>query len=249
MFIIKVIYKILFLPPANIILLMLLLSFFLKKKNINQWKMLMVLTLMLYFVSIPLIGSTFIKTLEKRYTPPVEMEGDIILMLGGGATLNTPNLDGQGHLSSHASSRLLTTAQLENKLNIPVLITGGQVYKQTGNEGEIAKRILIQLGISEERILIENRSFNTSENAKFSKTILDANGLSKPILVTSAFHMHRSVLQFEKYGMEVIPYPTDYQTNTKRIITYNDFIPTTYGLNNFRTALKEYIGILAVKWY
>ncbi len=49
--------------------------------------------------------------------------------------------------------------------------------------------------------------------------------------------------------MEVIPYPTDYQTNTKRIITYNDFIPTTYGLNNFRTALKEYIGIMAVKWY
>ncbi len=61
--------------------------------------------------------------------------------------------------------------------------------------------------------------------------------------------MHRSVLQFKKYGMEVIPYPTDYQTNTKRIITYNDFIPTTYGLNNFRTALKEYIGIMAVKWY
>ncbi len=129
----------------------------------------MVLTFMLYFVSIPLVGSTFIKTLESRYTPQIEIDGDIILMLGGGATLNTPNLDGQGHLSSHASSRLLTTAQLENKLNIPVLITGGQVYKQTGNEGEIAKRILIQLGISEERILVENRSFNTSENAKFKQ--------------------------------------------------------------------------------
>jgi len=51
------------------------------------------------------------------------------------------------------------------------------------------------------------------------KGIVDKHGFNKPILVTSAFHMKRAVKQFEKNEVNVIPYPTDYQTNSIRKIT------------------------------
>ena len=248
-FIIKMIYKILLLPPGSIIFLMILLSIFLKKKNISYWKVLSILTLLLYLISIPLVGDALIGSLEEKYEPLLNVDGDVIVMLGGGATLNTPNLDGLGHLTGHAANRLLTSAQLFYDVEVPILITGGQVYNHTGNEGEIAKRILNQLGVPEEKLMIENKSVNTSQNAEYSKVILEDKGFKKPILVTSAFHMHRSVLQFKKYGVEVIPYPTDYQTNITNIFSYNDLIPSINSLKNFSLAIKEYLGIMAVKWY
>jgi len=69
--------------------------------------------------------------------------------------------------------------------------------------------------------------------------------LNKPILVTSAFHMKRAVKQFEKNEVNVIPYPTDYQTNSIRKITFMDFVPSAEALQKFYFSVKEYVGIVA----
>ena len=105
------------------------------------------LTILFYGCSIPLCSDPLMHSLEKRFQPPKQIHGDSIIMLGGGATLDTPNLHRKGHLSGAAANRLLTCIQLYHQLQVPIIVSGGQVYKTTGNEWEIAKSDLLDVGI------------------------------------------------------------------------------------------------------
>ena len=67
------------------------------------------------------------------------------------------------------------------------------------------------------------------------------------MLVTSAHHMPRSVALFRREGVDVIPYPANYMTNKVSVLDAFDFIPNHQSLSNLSSALKEYLGILAVK--
>ncbi|WP_242949570.1 YdcF family protein [Clostridium pasteurianum] len=183
--------------------------------------------------------------MENRYKVPANPSGDVIIMLGGGSTLDTPNLGFNGHLSGFAANRLLTSIQLYKKLNIPIIVSGGKVYKSTGTESEISKNILMSMGVPENKIIVENKSINTEQNVKFTKEILNSNNYKKPILVTSAFHMQRAAMQFKKSNVVVLPFPTDYQTNINEDLELNDFIPSSDSMVKLSLSVKEFIGILA----
>lgn len=250
LYLIKYLYQTFLLPPGILIIFLIFCCFWLYRKRIfNFLKVFVVFTAILYISSIPIVADGLIRSLENRYTSPSEVEGDVIIMLGGGATLDTPNVNGFGHLSGYAANRLLTCAQLYQETHASIIISGGQVYEFTGSEAEIAKSILIGLGVPEDKIIPERKSLNTTQNAKYSKELIDQNGFKKPILVTSAFHMHRSLRQFEKVGLSVVPYPSDYQVNVKGRIEVSSFIPSAEAMLKVTIALKEYIGILASKWY
>jgi len=220
-----------------------------KKKNPKYTKFFVIITAILYMVSAPVICDSLIRSLERKYEPPSQLNGDVIIMLGGGAFADTPNVNGKGHLSSIASNRLLTCIQLYYKLDVPIIISGGQIPGYATSEAEIAKNILLGLDIPEEKIIVENRSLNTTQNAIYTRELLEEHGFSRPILVTSAFHMERAVRQFGKNEVNVIPYPTDYQTNSIRRITFMDFIPSAEALQKFYFSIKEYVGIIASRWY
>jgi len=246
---IKFLYSTFLFPPGIIIIALLLLCVYLYRRHSGLAKIVTMLTLVFYLITIPLVGDQLIGSLERQYQPPSDVHGDVIVMLGGGATLDTPNVYGQGHLSGFAANRLLTCAQLYHKLNLPILVSGGKVLETTGSEADIAKVILVGLGVPENKVIVENQSLNTTENAKFTKGLLEEYGFVQPILVTSAFHMERAVLQFEKVNLSVSPYPTDYQTNLQSKFQPHQLWPTASALLNVSLALKEYVGILAVKWY
>lgn len=203
----------------------------------------------LYLSSIPFVSDRIIHTMEKKYTPPAEARGDVIIMLGGGATSDTPGVNGPGHLSGYAANRLLTCAQLYRKLEVPIIISGGSVEGVTGSDAVVGRRILIGLGVPEDKIITESESRNTTENANLTKDVLNRYSFKSPILVTSAFHMHRSVIQFEKMNIDVVPYPTDYQTNLKTHFILNDLVPNAEALSKINLTVKEYLGILVSKWY
>ena len=112
-----------------------------------------------------------------------------------------------------------------------------QVYEDTGAEAKIAKRMLVSLGVPENMILVETKSINTTQNAKFSAEILREQGFSRPILVTSAFHMKRAVLNFEKQDITVTPYPADYQVTHHPVFHYTKLRPQTEALLNNVTVL------------
>lgn len=76
-------------------------------------------------ISTNYIGGTILKYQEDRYNPPRNPTGDVIIMLGGGATLDTPDIDGLGNFGGNAANRLLTAARLQRQLNVPVILSGG----------------------------------------------------------------------------------------------------------------------------
>lgn len=243
------IYNTFLLPPGIIILALMYLCFITYYKKRKCPKFLIIVTIILYTISISWFGDLLIRSLESRYTPPTNPSGDVIVMLGGGALADVQGVHGNGQLSGNAANKLLMVTQLYHRTHLPIILSGGQVYETTGNESEIGKSILLSMGIPEDKIIIENSSRNTTENAMFTKKIIEAYGFNKLILVTSAFHMQRSVLQFNKVGLEVTPYPTDYQANKTATFEAAKLWPNSGALQNVSLAIKEYIGILASKWY
>ena len=240
---IKFIYHF-FLPPGIIVVFLVLIGALLHKRDKLFARLVFAAALLLYLSLIPLTGDLLVHTLENRYTPPSKINGDVIVILGGGATLDTPDIDGKGQLSGFAANRLLTGVRLYKKTHLPIVFTGGQVFPDAGNEAEIAKRQLISLGVPEEKIFIDDKSINTVENGKFTKQILIKNHWHKPVLVTSAFHMERSVRIFKQNNIQVEPYPTDYQASRKISLYLNQFTPSSGGLTLIVT--KEYLGILSL---
>ena len=87
---------------------------------------------------------------------------------------------------------------------------------------------------------------DTYENAQYVKEIADRHQFRKIVLITSAFHMKRSYLLFNKRFKEIIPYPTDYQTSRGSYDVLS-FLPNAWNLSLIESAMKEYLGFLFYK--
>ncbi|WP_245692437.1 YdcF family protein [Sporomusa acidovorans] len=201
-----------------------------------------------YLMTTPYVSDGLIRSLESQYRPIQNPTGDVIIMLGGGATGDTPDIDGIGHLSGSAANRLLTAARLQKRLNVPVIVSGGKVFEDTGTEALIAQRMLLSLGIPQDKIIIEDQSLNTTQNALYVKQIIEQRHYEQPILVTSAFHMPRSVINFHKVGLAVEPYPADYKVNANSSASLFKFLPSDGAIYNTCTALREYLGMIALEF-
>ncbi len=219
-----------------------------RKKEKRLAGMLAALVFVFYLLFTSLVSERLMGALESAYVPPADPQGDVIIMLGGGAFPDTPDVSGQGTLCSAPANRLLTAVRLQRKLDLPIILSGGQVYSDSGPEAVIAKRILMDLGVPEDKIIVEGKSINTTQNARFSTEIMQERGYSKPILVTSAFHMRRSVLNFAKCGVEVTAYPADYRVNTRHDFHYNKLRPSADAFNDNVIVLQELLRAMVTRY-
>lgn len=245
----KLFYQTFLLPPGIFIIILLSLSVWLIRRNRILAGFLFVVTILLYLSSILLVSDALIRSLEKRHMPPSEVSGDVIIILGGGTTRDTPNMSGAGHLSGTAANRILTGAELHHLLEVPIILSGGQGYQDYGSEAQIARNILIGLGIPAGKIITEDESRNTSENVMNVEALIRKYDFQQPVLVTSAFHMERSIRQFNKINQPVIPYPTDYLVNIHSRFEPYQLLPNADATVKIQVALKEYLGIVASAWY
>lgn len=238
------------LPPGIFIVMLSALAFYLWRvrgeKLAAKW--LAVITLLFYLACLSLVSERAMGALEDSYAPPAEANGDVIIMLGGGAIADVPDVDGTGELCGSPANRLLTVIRLQRELNVPILLSGGQVFADSGAEAKIARRVLLSLGVPDDMIFTEENSINTTQNARFSAEILRSQGFSAPILVTSAFHMRRSVLNFAKQGIEVTPYPADYQTGKNHVFHYTKLKPDSGALWANVTVLQECLRYVVTKY-
>lgn len=89
---------------------------------------------------------------------------------------------------------------LDKNLNTKVIVSGGQGPGEDITEAEAMKNYLLEKGIDENRIIVENKSVNTHENIKFSKKIIN-NDKAKIVIVTSSFHVYRGVRIAKRQGI------------------------------------------------
>ena len=246
-YLIKFIYSFI-LPPGLFVILLAALVIWLWRSSRRQAIVLLGLTLLLYLSMTPLVGDALISSLEKKYEQPASITGDVIVVLGGGATSGTPDIDGEGNLLGSAANRLLTGVRLYRLSGLPVLFSGGQVFSDSGNEADTAKRQMLGLGMPETDILTENQSLNTDQNAVNTAALMKELGLRQPILVTSAFHMPRAMVLFKNAGLDPLAYPTDYTASRGTSLYPGKFAPTGGALQNTGLAFKEYVGLLAARF-
>ena len=206
------------------------------------------LTFAFYLLCTQLVSEHFMSELEQCYEPPAHPEGDVIVMLGGGAMPDSPGVDGEGELCARPANRLLTALRLQRELHVPILLSGGRVYSDTGDEARIAARILVSLGVPEDQIFAETRSINTTQNAKFSADILREQGFTHPIVVTSAFHMNRAMLNFEKQGIDATAYPADYSVTHHPVFNYTKLRPTADALLDNVTVMQETLRTFVTRY-
>jgi uncharacterized SAM-binding protein YcdF (DUF218 family) len=127
-----------------------------------------------------------------------------------------------------------------------ILITSGNgnLLHDKFAEADWVKTQLKAFKVPDSCVLIENKSRNTIENAAFSKTIIAARHLPPPyLLVTSAFHLRRSLGIFKKAKLEVVPYPCNYMAGNGKT-SPDSFIPSVEPLYKWNIYIKEVIGTL-----
>ena len=238
------------LPPGIFILAMAGTAICLWKKygRRHAASVLAVLALTLYLLSIGAVSDRLMGSLERTYSVPADPQGDVIVMLGGGAIADVQDVDGIGMLAQSPSSRLLTVLRLHRRYDLPILLSGGQVFSDTGSEAEIARRVLRSLGVPDEMILVETRSLTTGQNARYTAEILRREGYVHPILVTSAFHLPRAVLNFEKQGITVTPYPADFWVSGDPQLYAVKFAPHASALLTNTVYLQEKLRIFVTRY-
>lgn len=108
-------------------------------------------------------------------------------------------------------------------------------------EAELARAFYNQQGLEPQRVLYESQARNTRENAQQVAHMLGARCQQEHwLLVTSAFHMARSVAEFEAVGCLVTPYPVDFRTGTTT--PWYEY-SMAHSLFQWQTALHEYLGM------
>ena len=228
------------LPPGLFLLVALAMLFFSYKIKKKPWLVLPLLVI--YLLSIRPVSNSFIKPLESCYVQPdvTELEtAQAIVLLGGGSYEGVKDFDGEGQVSGSEANRLLMALRLHKALQLPIVLSGGQVFAYSANEADIEYRVLKACGVEDKFLIKDSQSRNTAENAKYTKQICAQRNFGKVILVTSAFHMSRSVMLFKREGLVVIPYPTDYQTNKETVLDAFAFVPNIGSLYNTAVAMKE----------
>jgi uncharacterized SAM-binding protein YcdF (DUF218 family) len=93
---------------------------------------------------------------------------------------------------------------------------------------------------------MERRSRNTLENAEFTKALLAPKAGERWLLVTSAFHMPRSVGLFRKAGFAIEPYPVDWRVGGRGDLFALNNIALD-GLGRTDTAMREWMGLIAYR--
>ena len=196
------------------------------------------------------LGNLLLYPLESRFPPWDSSHGapDGIIVLGGSvdtdlsAAHTTP-------VVSHAADRLFAAAELSRKYpNARVVFTGGSANLVPGSarEADYSAPILENLGIPSGRLILERESRNTYENAIFTKQLVSPKPGERWLLVTSAFHMPRSMGIFRKAGFDVEAYPVDWRMGTREdLFAFTNM--SLDGLGRTDVAVREWIGLVVYR--
>ena len=232
-----------FLLPTGIIALLVLWALWRKKR----WPLLVALAV-LYLGSVPFVGTRLIGWMESRY-PAVSLaqveRADAVVVLGGilgprvGADFVPNFLDTSERFE--AGVALLQAGKADR-----LVFTGARMeWKDAATtEGDELKRIAVARGVPAERILVTGEVQNTADEAAAVAALMKTNGWKRVILVTTGWHMPRSVHQFRRAGVDCIIFPVDFRFDPARQVTAIDFVPRGEAWQQTETALRECYGYL-----
>ncbi len=222
-------------------------AYLLRKRNRAGGGILLVLAALMWALSISPVTERLILGLEKPFRPLPKPSGDVIVLLGGGVHGFAPDLTGAGAPTAEMMGRIVTAVRLQKRLRVPVIVSGGRLFLHDPEEAPIVARFLSDLGVPPDRIILENGSRDTLENGRYSVLICRQRGFERPILVTSAFHLRRALLSFEKAGVKASPFPSSVLGRGEKPYGWQDFFPNIGSFWGSSMALREYLGLMVYR--
>ena len=154
---------------------------------------------------------------------------------------------------SKGADRIVHTVQLY-KLGLidKILVSGGsgRLVDIKEREADRFREVMVLMGVPDSVILLENETRNTHESAKEVKIMLDELGYlsSDCLLITSAFHMRRSLACYKKVGLPLDTFSTDFYAHQG--VYYPDafFVPKIDALIIWHKLVREWVGLIAYKF-
>ena len=179
-------------------------------------------------IGVPLEGD------EVPLVDTLELGGcDAVVLLGGG--MGAHEKCGRAEMFSAADRVWEAARQWRAHQNgdLKLTLSGGGVEQST-------VPLLKDLGVDEKALVFFPEARNTEEEAR----MIAAAGFKRVRLVTSAWHMPRARMLFERAGLEVIPAPTDYEMHycAELPLQCKDFFPSADALWRNSVAVKEWVA-------
>ena len=245
--------------PIGLTFILLVISILVANRKRVQKAIIIFIIILLGVSGNRFVALSLVRSLEWQYLPPQEIpQGEVIVVLGGAtdAAVNPRT----GVEVNGAADRILYASRLYHEGKAEHLLLSGGNISWLGTQsstpaGEMAE-ILELLNVPRDAMWLEDESRNTYENALYCSKILKEKGISRVLLVTSAVHMPRSVMLFEKQGVEVIPLPTDFsvtQAGWDDLFSPDiqtqliNLVPTVGNISATSNVMKEYIGMVVYR--
>jgi uncharacterized SAM-binding protein YcdF (DUF218 family) len=191
-----------------------------------------------------------LRVAEVSPLPPCAAQVSIVVL--GGGTRYDDDL-GQYVPLRDSETKELTAQSLYQRCKqvsamCTVLLSGGDPQHHGIAEAEAFHRDLLALGIPERDMRVEGKSLNTYQNAKFIAPMLGAPGASQIYLVTTPYHMRRSLAMFARFGVEPIavasPFAPPRQHDRWRLIR-----PLLDNVRFTLIGVHELLGLLQLRVY
>jgi len=237
--------------PGNILLLCLLAGLVLLA--ISRWRRGKVLiglsALGFALLAVAPIGPAMLLALEQRLPRPAALPERIdgILVLGGAVDPAVSQSYGETVFNSAVARVLGGIALARRHPEAKLALIGGEGgFVPVGlPESRATLGFVVEQGIAPGRVILEERSRSTHENAVFAKELIRPGPGETWILITSAYHMPRAVASFDAIGWPVIPYPVDYRIDPQTGLRAN--FSLLDGLSSSTLAGKEWAGLLGYR--
>ena len=193
------------------------------------------------------IDRWLIAPLENRFpqvsAPPARVDG--IIVLGGAVDIERTQDHGIPALN-WAAERMTAFASLARRYpDAKLVFTGGSGLIRASHlkENDVARQLFTDLGVRQDRMIYEDASRTTYENAELSRDLVNPKPGEVWILITSANHMPRSVGVFRRVGWEVLPWPVAFKTPSRGYFPALSSLPAHLSVVDL--AVHEWMGLLA----
>lgn len=195
--------------------------------------------LALYVTSTPLFAQLLVRPLERSADKAGIDNADAIVILGGWFSESGGRIElGESSLARCVEGMRLFRAGVAKHL----VVSGGT---QSGSTklGWAMQEFLVQEGMPESSITVEDQSTTTWQNASYSAEICRSNNWNKVVLVTDAAHQIRAKLCFQSHSIDVAAATV---RALKRPVSWIDILPSPTGVSTTSSASHEVLGIV---WY
>ena len=194
------------------------------------------------------LGNALILPLEERFPAYIDDGVPVagVIIIGGTFDTEATNYHGQMALNE-TGERLIALGDLARRHpSAKIVYSGGgsEFTPDTTPEATLVEHTAGQLGIAPSRLIYERRSLNTFQNALYAKALAAPQRGERWLVVTSAFHMPRTMGAFRAVGFDAVPYPVDYRTAGSASLL-RPFAFVGEGLRRTDVAAKEWIGLFA----